>query len=341
MLNYYIKYSNANYILHNRYIFNCYNNLQNIVSHNILKNVIYYLGDLMTIPNRQGRAFEYIVCKELSSLNKHLIFTKNAEKDQERDRKHFINCAENIKKSYKISSVIISKWVAERFNLQKASNVFLDRFTDQKGIEGDVTDVQLNIDGNIINLSIKHQHEALKHPRLSRVPNWINVTDIRIKNEYKEKLNSIWDNIILFAEEIKKGAITFKELDDVDKDFRFKKIYSPLCNHVMNFLINNITNSKQVKNLFFFMVGSSEFFKIIDYKDSIKILDFSGIVSPTKVAISHPQDHYLYMDFNNRWLLSFRLHTASSRIKERSIKFDVKAEKMEVNEIIELKKGIS
>ncbi|GAH55543.1 unnamed protein product, partial [marine sediment metagenome] len=55
----------------------------------------------------------------------------------------------------------------------------------------------------------------------------------------------------------------------------------------------------------------------------------------------HPQDHYLYMDFNNRWLLSFRLHTASSRIKERSIKFDVKAEKMEVNEIIELKKGIS
>lgn len=289
----------------------------------------------MPVSNTYGRAFEYIICKRLEKNIPNFSFTKRAINEQEKDKLLYNGLPENIKNTYKNSAKQISKWILSQFeSIQNSTNVSIDRLPDSEGVKGDVTDIRITTESEVINISLKHNHNALKHPRLSKVPQWINVSDTYALSNYKQAYNTIWENIIQDAKRNVPGITLFSELNTISDSYINQRIYHPLCELVAQFLISNIINSDQVSNMFYFLVGNCNFIKIIDYPKEIVISNFVDIPTPNKVVITHTQDSYLKMEFDNNWILNLRLHTASSRLITKSIKFDVRAEKTTVSEYI-------
>ena len=72
--------------------------------------------------------------------------------------------------------------------------------------------------------------------------------------------------------------------------------------------------------MFEFMVGRVDYIKFVDRDGIIEVRDFSRIPSPKSVKIEYRK--YLYFKFDNGWIISGRLHTATEWLK-KSIKFDL------------------
>jgi len=107
-----------------------------------------------------------------------------------------------------------------------------------------------------------------------------------------------------------------------------ENLYKPLYQLVGNLLAENIVNETQTKHLFEFMVGRFNFIKFVDYDGEIEIRDFSNIPKPGSVKVGYTEKGYLQFTFDNGWILSGRLHTATEWLKE-SIKFDMQPENLD------------
>lgn len=287
----------------------------------------------MPVSNTYGRTFEYIICKRLEKEIPNLSFSTRARNEQEKDKPLYNGLPENIRNTHKDSAKQISKWILTQFeSIQNSTKVNIDRLPDSEGVKGDVTDIRITTEIEVINISLKHNHYALKHPRLTKVPQWINVSDTYALSNYKKEYKEIWENIIIDAGKHIPGILLFNELNSISGDYINRNIYRPLYKLVANFLDSNIKDSTQVSKMFYFLVGNCNFVKIIDLRKEIVVLNFIDIPAPQKVKITHPQNGYLRMEFDNDWILNLRLHTASSKLKSKSIKFDVRAEKTTVSE---------
>jgi hypothetical protein len=69
--------------------------------------------------------------------------------------------------------------------------VTIERLSDNEGKKGDVTDIRLRFDNRTENLSIKHNHKALKHQRPSATPKQCgfkktSIESINFKSKYKK-----------------------------------------------------------------------------------------------------------------------------------------------------------
>ena len=274
----------------------------------------------MPIPNTLGRSYEYALCEKIVSLFSNISFTNRALEEQRKDISHYETLSESEKQAYDLSvSKICNDWLNTK--ILDDQSYSLDRLPDSAGVNGDVTDIRLESNLSTLNISLKHNHNALKHPRLTRVPTWI---DIKADSNYRRLYDTCWTNFIQMAEKLNPNATLFRELVDIEENFIFDNLYNPLCNLVSNYLSNNISNIKQVQSLFKFMVGKYNFYKVIDTRDSVVIQDFIDMPMPTDVKIQQTDKSYIQMNFDNGVILTLRLHTASSRISTKSIKFDVR-----------------
>ena len=179
-----------------------------------------------------------------------------------------------------------------------------------------------------LNISLKHSHEALKHPRLTRVPNWIGLESTKEARKYLQNYKDIWASFFKKGKELLPSATKFSELKSVDTHIIEEKLYKPLYQLVGNFLEKNIVNETQTKHLFEFMVGRFNFIKFVDYDGQIEIRDFSNIPKPSSIKFGYNEKGYLQFTFDNGWILSGRLHTATQWLKE-SIKFDMQPENLD------------
>lgn len=287
----------------------------------------------MTLSDRHGRAFEYCVTEsilsELKMLYSKVKITTRAKDSQIKGKEHFEKLSEEERKQYKMSGKKIASWlVVNRFKqIEKVEEVELDRIPDTEGIEGDVTDIRIKFfseNGVIdVNISLKHQHEALKHPRLTRVPLWIGLDEnTEEAKQYEIDYEDIWKTFFEKGKKLSPKAERFRELKAIKPSFIEDNLYKPLYFLVKTFLEKNITNSLKVQHMFDFMVGKFDFVKFIDHDGKIEIRDFSAITKPNSVKIEYKDGDYLYMQFDNGLRISGRLHTATEWLKE-SIKFDM------------------
>ncbi len=212
-------------------------------------------------------------------------------------------------------------------SVKQIFGVQVDRLSDVEGVGGDVTDVRVEFfsEGNAIpvNISLKHMHTALKHPRLTRVPQWIGKVDPRKAREYEVNYEGIWSSFFKKCNEILPAAQRFREVKAVEPDSIEKHLYKPLYALVRDFLSENTNSPTQVVELFDFLVGKYEYIKFINHDDKIEIRDFSNIPKPQTVKITYSGTGYLQFNFSNGWKLSGRLHTASKWLSKKPIKFDV------------------
>ena len=311
----------------------------------------------MPLSDTYGRAFEFSVTRSiLSELEKlypgKVKMTSRTKETQRYGREQFESLTSQQKKQFKKSGIKIAEWLRENKlkNIEemkfeklsgtlldflskkstsgKIDKVELDRIPDIAGVRGDVTDIRIKFfskDGvATVNVSLKHRHEALKHPRLTRVPEWISLANTREEKKYRKAYENIWTTFFQRGKELSASAEKFRELKAIDPTFIEENLYKPLYTLVANFLQQNIKSSSQVQQMFDFMVGKFNYVKFVEHNGEIEVRDFSDIPKPNTVKIEYEEGGYLYLQFDNDWRISGRLHTATEWLK-KSIKFDLQS----------------
>ena len=221
---------------------------------------------------------------------------------------------------------------------------------DKQGQKGDVRDVLCvrNEKGWNIGLSCKHDHEAVKHSRLSRTidfgKEWLGFP---VSQSYHDRIKPIFDEL----DELKSKKARWAGIDK--KDERFYKTLLDAFLTEMNTLYEN--HSVEVpKNLLCYLLGRNDFYKVIahtkDKTTEVKPFNMYGTLGLStkvqktqyKIATLKMPTQILSMGFkkdsmntilihcDNGWALSLRIHNASEWV-EPSLKFDIQLVGVPVN----------
>ncbi|MGP1515463.1 MAG: HaeIII family restriction endonuclease [Bacteroidales bacterium] len=211
---------------------------------------------------------------------------------------------------------------------------------------GDVRDV-LIIRRSIeweIGISVKHNHAALKHSRLSKQLDfgkvWLNKN---CSKEYFDSISPIFDLLLGYKN---------KNLKWSDLSSKEDEIYIPILNAFKKELLKINDNQNITAQLIKYLIGSNgkDYYKLISNRDnSTTIIPFNlfgtlnqatatkepnikipKIKLPTKILDFDFKDSSkttIILTLNNSWVISFRIHNASTYI-ETSLKFDIQLKGM-------------
>jgi hypothetical protein len=219
----------------------------------------------------------------------------------------------------------------------------LEILSDDHGKTGDVRDVLAIrlVQKWEIGVSAKNNHEAVKHSRLSTnidfVEKWLG---LKVSKEYFNTVVPIFKNL----EKVRKESGAKKKWSELG-DYH-STVYVPILEAFMKELksLYKKDSTKVASNLVAYLVGNKDFYKVIKSKNSVEIqayningtlnLPFENIVPkyqtpkislPTKITnidFKEGGETTVIVTMNNDWILSFRIHNASSRV-ESSLKFDI------------------
>lgn len=303
--------------------------------------------------NNQGRAYEFVI---LTTLQKLIENTRSAtivyNSSYNAAKKAWETLSEEQKELFTKSAIagINTLFDLEPLILEDGEDeleIFLQ--ADSHGKEGDVRDVII-IRRNIqweIGLSVKHNHFAVKHSRLSSRldfgKKWYN---IECSSEYWKDVKPIFDYLTVE----KKKATKWSDLPNKEDD-----VYIPILNAFKDELLRqNREFGHDIPRLMVeYLLGSYDFYKVIgiDAKRMTQVQSFNlrGTLNkesdkrkklinipltnlPTRiVSLEFKPDSKntleLYLD--EGWQFSFRIHNAATKV-EPSLKFDVQIKGMPV-----------
>ena len=295
--------------------------------------------------NNQGRAYEFIC---LHSLHEAIEAIRPAQIIQNSSYKAAAAAWDTLNDAQKEIYTLSAKSTIETIfalepNIVEVDNNSLDLFiqSDQHGKVADVRDIIIQRNNIVweIGLSIKHNHMAVKHSRLSRK------LDFGEKWYGKKCSKTYWDDvepIFNFLEAEKNKGTYFCELKSKEED-----VYIPLLKAFMAEIKKQIEKDKTIpRKLVAYLLSKYDFYKVIsiDNKRLTTIQSFnmygtlnlpSKETSPTlKVPMVELPKSLLYiglkpnskttiiMSFDEGWQFSFRIHNAKDLI-EPSLKFDI------------------
>ena len=270
----------------------------------------------MSKSNLNGRMFEYFIVHEILKRNRNCIVLGNTVKQQERDFSRIGEVDENLIYRFHKASYQIYGWLERKIDIKT-----IERFSDDYGIKGDVTDIQLtDSESQIVNLSVKNNHKALKHQRPGSLLQQLGF-DKNTKEDlvYRNKLNQISN---IFLREVNSSYTNVTKFNEVEK-LIFPYIYEPVCKLVSETL-NQYGTNVDVSNRFQkFLLGYTDFNKIILFNNKIEIQSPTSFPKSIGMKVSTLNKNYVMIDFLNGIRIKMRLHTASSRISSSlSLKFD-------------------
>ena len=295
--------------------------------------------------NNQGRAYEYVFLNvlfdEISKIREVWIEENSSFLAS---KKAWETLSEEEKEIYKLSVLTGVNTVLdlEPLILEKNNDTLnLKIQVDDNGKKGDVRDIIImreNVNWEI-GLSLKHNHFAVKHSRLSKKldfgEKWYNIP---CSEEYWKRVKPIFD----FLEEEKRKKTLWKEIINKDKD-----VYFPLLEA---FKIEILKQNKEeiglLENMLKYLLGKFDFYKVIsiDTKRITRVQSYNlygtlnqeGVYKKRKIEIPIVilPNRIVSLDFkpgslntlelylNNGWQFTFRIHNASSKV-ETSLKFDI------------------
>ena len=296
--------------------------------------------------NNQGRAYEFAYLNILhEEISKYRLSRIEKNSSYEAAEKAWNTLEESEKDMYKLSALAGANAILELEPLildDGDDELELKIQADEKGKEGDVRDV-LIIRRNIeweIGLSVKHNHFAVKHSRLSKGldfgEKWYG---IKCSEEYWNDVKPIFD----YLEQEKSKASKWKDLPSKEDD-----VYYPLLMAFKGELDRqNKLYSKDIPKLMVeYLLGEFDFYKVIGI-DSKRItqvqsynlrgtLNKEGVKRkrsiklpiaslPTRIVsleFKPGSKNTLELYLDRGWQFSFRIHNASSKV-ETSLKFDI------------------
>ena len=295
--------------------------------------------------NFQGRAYEFACLNALNDEIKKLRPVKIETTDGYDAAKRAWNAIDNSLQVVMEESALAA--VETLFELEPLivedgdDELVLKIQQDSRGEEGDVRDI-LMVRRNIeweIGLSLKHNHFAVKHSRLSRSldfgDKWFGVP---CSKKYWEDIKPIFDYLV---EEKFKGT-NLSELPAKEVD-----VYIPLLTAFMNEVRRSNENDNSIpRKMVEYLLGEFDFYKVvgIDNKRITQIQTFNlhGTLNQSskkempkiKIPIASLPSRIVSLEFkpnstntielymDGGWQFSFRIHNASTKV-EPSLKFDV------------------
>ncbi|WRD74645.1 HaeIII family restriction endonuclease [Helicobacter pylori] len=297
--------------------------------------------------NNQGRAYEYAWCL---ALEQKLSVFKKVIVDKQNGFNACYKAYENLEKSLQdrylesakqgvlllldceplLSEVIGSSQNGITLSLQK----------DKLGEIGDVRDILIYFDRFCIGLSIKHNHDAIKHSRLSKNldfgEKWLGVG---VSQNYKDTIKPLFERL----ENAKKEGMLWRDFPNKEQE-----IYAPLLQAFKKEVLRIDENKKNKvpQKMVEYLLGKYDFYKAIllerEQKTKLEAYHFNNTLNrsvknkPKRIIpLSKLPTRMIYFDFkpksfntlelvlNEGWSFSLRIHNASSRV-EPSLKFDIK-----------------
>ena len=277
---------------------------------------------MINVSNAHGRALEYIIVEKLnSSWPGEVSLTSRAVVDQNRDAPLYGNLNTGLINSYSSCAEKVVEWLYGKYG-NKPVDIMVDRLSDQDARRGDVTDICITSVDENINLSVKNRHLALKHQRPSATAQHCGFKrNSQEDKNFKHSYKSIVESFIRQAKADYTSASLFRELNAEDPGYVSRNLYRPVCGLVADFIGDVGMQQENAFELFKFLVGSADFYKIVNYEAEVHVYEFARIAEPTSLTVEQDGDSYVFLQFSNGWRMSLRLHTASSRISD-SLKFD-------------------
>jgi hypothetical protein len=275
--------------------------------------------------DRNGRALEYKIANTLGK-NKNFELTDQCAMLNERDFHKFQDLSSELQNNFEIASNKITNWIAAK--VLKNFPVQVERINDSPNV---VADIAIIGKGASLNLSIKHNHHALKHPRPYSLAQSCGYP---LKSPQDAEHRALMDVAANDFRNSADGLSHFNQCPSVAID----TLYANVCNACVNSIKSWTENDSSVANKLFFFLVNSGFYKIIveTKKDVVvKIQDYNFIKAPTSVFAT-TNGNRLIMQFNNGWEINLRIHTAASKISrsgsQLSLKFDVQKTKGTIKE---------
>lgn len=291
-----------------------------------------------------GKAFEWALALELqqkiSSVRPTAILTSAPQAEAE-------DCYSRVSAKAQTGMLIaanaavthICEVLEERLSdpLSKGSgpNIGISIMPDSAGQAGDVRDLVVieGLDWEI-GISAKHNHAALKHPR---VPANKSVTESWLGVATSDRWRTAMQPVYAWLE-AHKGELWANRSDT------YLEVYGPILKAVSAELwsIQEEGNLIAEKLLRYFL-GSHDFYKVIylpsDKKVLIQAFNMSGTLGrnrankrqnrlghvpfPKRLGKCHIASNTLFIRMDGGWELSLRIHSADSKIKRSGLKFDV------------------
>ena len=272
--------------------------------------------------DRNGRALEYAVSIELSKIS-NATLTERAIIDNTRDKHKFFAIPQELQQKYLTAAKKISHWVGSQFLNQI---ITIDRLPDSNT---SVADIAVFSKINKIEISLKHNHFALKHPRP--------YSFAQACGYDRNTINDIFHRKLMDAVDRKFRALAVGKLNynQCELSALYTDVYSA-CETSINSWISDGSLAKQ---LFGFLVNNG-FYKIIVETGSgvsVKVQDYLSLASVNSITAS-TQSQYLTLTFSNGWKITLRVHTAATKISrapnQLSLKFDAQKVAGEITEFI-------
>ncbi|QZE12220.1 HaeIII family restriction endonuclease [Mycoplasma sp. Ms02] len=295
--------------------------------------------------NINGRAFEYIYLtvlhKEIQKLRSCVIVEN---KQYFSAQKSWNLLKESDQDVYKLSvlSTLKTLFELEPKILEKVDGVLsLEIQEDKRGERGDVRDIIINTRDIKweIGLSLKHNHFAAKHSRISKEldfsKKWY---QIPCSEEYKNEVKPIFS----LLDSLKQENLKWNEIPR-----KAEIIYFPLLNAFKKeiFRQNGRPENKIPSKLTEYILGKYDFYKIISIDQKritqVQAFNFKGALNqgvnknfvsrmsktclPSRIVsfdIKPKSKTTLEMYLDNGWQFNFRIHSASSKVQP-SLKFDI------------------
>ncbi|GAA9604505.1 hypothetical protein HpHA70_11400 [Helicobacter pylori] len=297
--------------------------------------------------NNQGRAYEYAWCL---ALEQKLSVFKKVIVDKQNGFNACYRAYESLEKSLQerylesakqgvlllldceplLSEVIGSSQNEITLSLQK----------DKLGEIGDIRDILIYFDRFCIGLSIKHNHDAIKHSRLSKDldfgEKWLGVG---VSQNYKDTIKPLFERL----ENAKKEGMLWRDFPNKEQE-----IYVPLLQAFKKEVLRIDENKKNKvpQKMVEYLLGKYDFYKAIllerEQKTKLEAYHFNNTLNrsvknkPKRIIpLSKLPTRMIYFDFKPKsfntlelvldegWSFSLRIHNASSRV-EPSLKFDIK-----------------
>ena len=131
---------------------------------------------------------------------------------------------------------------------------------DEVGFEGDVRDIVISRKNFEIGLSIKHNHDAIKHSRLS--PNidfgaeWF---ENPCSENYWQKVTPIFDRLKI----LKSQNLSWSDVENKNNS-----VYVPILEAFMDEIKNSCANDKNIpRKIVEYLIGVKDYYKIISRDD--------------------------------------------------------------------------
>ena len=299
---------------------------------------------MSTNSNDRGRAYEYAWIEAIyKAVNGTRSTTIIKNSSLEANKRAWDSITPDMQATFVISADAAVNTVIElepRMVEDDGDELTLEFQKDDEGTKGDVRDIVIKRN-NIkweFGLSIKHNHEAIKHSRLSHKldfgKEWFNNN---CSQDYWNDVKPIFDMLLK-----NKGKIKWSELPNKEGD-----VYIPLLQAFMDEINRAYRKDPTIpKKMVEYLIGVKDYYKVVSHdndrltlihtfnmhktlnkpsKKKVSAITVPVVELPTRIValeFKPNSNNTVEMYLDNGWQLSFRIHNASTYV-EPSLKFDV------------------